>query len=739
MTTSAAMTLPRRTVLKGIGALIVSCNLGPIFGASGGLDSALAAPVVRDPKVANAWIALGKDNSATVYLGKVELGQGNSTTLLQLVAEELDLDLSRVSAAGVDTGHSINQGATVSSSSIQQAGPQLRKAAATIRRELLRRAAVQFGVPFEQLTVTDGAIKAADKTVSYGSLIRDAGEQIPLADDVPLKDSASFRIVGARVPRRDLPAKVKGTYTFMQHASLPGMLHGRVVRPRGQGGYGQAPKIRSVDEASIKNLPGVQIVRQGDFIGVVAPRQWDAVRATQQLKVDWALPASLPGSAKIHEKLHAAKTVDSTMLKEGSVEQSGSDHIVSDVFYGPYQAHGPFGPSCALADVKAGRALVQCSSQDVFALQDRVAALTGVAKEQVQVQFLEGSGCFGHSCADDAALAAVLMSKLASKPVRVQFMRWDELGWDNYGPAHVGEVRIGADQSGRLTLYEYNGWHHGWMIEETSEYLATGQPVHEFDKGAGSLFVNKFDAGGMYDIPNRLLVNHAVSGLDGYLKGANLRSPLDLSYSFASEQLIDRLARFYKIDPVEFRRRNIKDERWRGVLDAVVAASAWQPRAASAANSDPIAYGRGVAIGTHRASMGAAIADIEVNKTTGAIVVKHIYTGLDCGIAVNPGVVESQIVGMSIQATSRVLKEAVEFSETGVSSLDWVSYPVLRFAEHPEVTPIVVPRRDPSLGAGEEALAAVGAAIANAFYDATGVQLTEYPMTPKRVLAALKT
>ena len=202
--------------------------------------------------------------------------------------------------------------------------------------------------------------------------------------------------------------------------------------------------------------------------------------------------------------------------------------------------------------------------------------------------------------------------------------------------------------------------------------------------------------------------------------------------------MIDRLARLYNIDPLEFRRRNIKDQRWRGVLDAVATASAWQPRVPSAAKGDPLVQGRGMALGTHRASMGGAVVDITVNKTDGAIVVKHIYAALDCGIAVNPSIVESQIVGMAIQATSRVLKEAVEFSETNVSSLDWQSYPVLRFAEHPEVTPIVVPRSDPSLGAGEEALAAVGAAIANAFYDATGVQLTEYPMTPRRVLAALK-
>jgi nicotinate dehydrogenase subunit B len=737
MSANAATTISRRNALKGMGALIVGFTLVPALDAADP-SNAFAATGPGDPKLVDSWITLGADNTATVYLGKVELGQGNSTTLLQLVAEELDLDLSQVSAAAVDTDHSMNQGATVSSSSIQQAGPQLRKAAATMRRELLRRAAEKLNVAPERLTVANGVIKTGEDSVSYGSLVGVDSQQIPIVDDVPLKDPSSYKIVGTRIPRRDLAAKVKGTYTFVQHAAMQGMLHGRVVRPKGQGAYGFAPKVLSVDESSIKTLPGVQIVRQRDFIGVVAPRQWDAVRAAQQLKVEWELPHALPGNEKIHDKLRSAKTTDSIMLKEGSVEQSAAAHLVSDVFHGPYQAHGPFGPGCALASVTSNRVLVQCSSQDVFALQDRIAALAGVPKEQVQVQFLEGSGCFGHSCFDDAALAAVLMSKLAGKPVRVQFMRWDELGWDNYGPAHVGEIRIGADQDGRLTSYEYQGWHHGWMIEETSEYLASGQPVHEYNKGAGSLFVNKFDSGGMYDIPNRLLINHAVSGLDGYLKGANLRSPLDLSYSFASEQLIDRLARAYKIDPVEFRRRNIKDERWRGVLEAVVAASKWQERPAKP-NDGAIVTGRGVALGTHRASMGGAVADIEVNRSSGAIVVKHIYAGLDCGIAVNPAVVENQLVGMSVQATSRVLKEAVEFSETGVSSLDWQTYPVLRFGEHPEVTPIVIPKKDPSLGAGEEALAAVGAAIANAFYDATGVQLTEYPMTPKRVLAALKT
>jgi nicotinate dehydrogenase subunit B len=482
----------------------------------------------------------------------------------------------------------------------------------------------------------------------------------------------------------------------------------------------------------------VQIVRQRDFIGVVASRQWDAVRAGEKLKVDWDLPTSLPGDQKLHAKLRSARTVDTTMLSEGDAAQAAAEHTVSGVFHTPYQAHAPFSPSCALADVKSGGTLVQCSSQDVFALRDRIAALIETPKDLVRVRYVESSGCYGHSCHDDVALAAALMSKLSGKPVRVQFMRWDELGWDNYGPAHVGEVRIGADREGHLASYEYQGWHHGWMIDETSEYLATGRPVRELDKGPGSLSVNKFDTGGMYDIPNRLLVNHAVPGLDGYLKGANLRSPMDLSYSFASEQLIDRLAGICRIDPVEFRRRNIKDERWRGVLDAVAEAANWKPRGSTERSTGDLVRGRGVALGTHRAAMAGSVADVEVNRQTGGIVVKHIYAALDCGIAVNPGIVESQIVGMAIQATSRVLKEAVTFSETGVTSLDWASYPVLRFAEHPDVTPIIVKRDTPSLGAGEEAIPAVAAAIANAFYDATGVQLSEYPMTPQRVLAVLR-
>ncbi len=729
MTIQTAMS--RRSALKGGGALVASVALAQ----PGWIGPARAA--APDPKLAGSWIALHADGSATVYLGKVELGQGNSTSLLQMVADELDLDLSRVSAAPIDTDRSMNQGATVSSSSIQVGGPQLRSAAAEIRRELLHRGSRHLGIPAEQLSTAEGVIRAGDRSVEYGALVGDGLTQVPVTGKAPLKPPSAYQWIGRRVPRRDIPAKVKGTYTFMQQVTVPGMLHGRVIRPDGQSAYGHAAKIRSIDESGLAGLKDVRIVRKGDFLGVVAPRQWDAVRAAERLRVEWDFKEALPETAGIFGKMRAAKTDDRVMLKEGDVAAAAAHHVAEGAFRGPYQAHAPFAPSCSIADVTADRVTIRCSSMDVFALRQRAAAVLGIPGSRVRVLFHEGAGCFGRSCYDDVALAAALMSQEVGKPVRVQFTRAQEIGWDNYGPAHQGEVRIGADRNGMLVSYEYHGWHHGWMIEESTEEL-TNKPVRELAKGPLSLYVNRFVCGGMYDIPNRLLVNHAVSGLEGYLKGANLRAPMDLHYAFASEQLIDRLAAATALDPVEFRRRNIKDARWRGVLETAAEAAQWRPRTGPR-DTGAVMRGRGVALATHRASMGGAVVDLEVDRSTGRIVVKRVFAAVDCGTAINPGIVESQIVGMTNQAISRMLIEEVTFSKTSVTSLDWASYPVLRFGEHPEVTPVVVRSNAPPIGAGEEVLPAVGAAVANAFFDATGRQMAQYPLTPERVLAALRT
>jgi CO/xanthine dehydrogenase Mo-binding subunit len=414
--------------------------------------------------------------------------------------------------------------------------------------------------------------------------------------------------------------------------------------------------------------------------------------------------------------------------------------VSSATYFSPYQAHAAFGPNCAIAEVGPDRALVLCSTQDIYASRKMLATLLGMPADRVRVQYYEGSGTYGHSCYEDAPQAAAVMSQAVGQPVRVQFMRWDELGWDNYGPAQVARVRAGIDADGKIIAYTYDGWQHGWHVNETSSELAMQTAPAERTAGSFSIVVNRISTGSMYRAANRRVVSHAIP-MVGLLKGSPLRSPLDMALSFASEQTIDDLAHAAKMDPLEFRRRNMGDTRWLGVLEAAATAAGWTPRVAASQLSDAdIVTGRGIAVGTHHVSYGAAVADIEVDKRTGTIVAKHLYGALDCGLAVNPALVENQIVGMMIQATSRMLKEEVTFDSTGVTSVDWVSYPVLRFAEHPNCTPVVVQRiTEPSTGAGEEVMGAAGAAIANAFFDATGVRLTRYPLTPQRVRDAFAT
>jgi CO/xanthine dehydrogenase Mo-binding subunit len=317
-------------------------------------------------------------------------------------------------------------------------------------------------------------------------------------------------------------------------------------------------------------------------------------------------------------------------------------------------------------------------------------------------------------------------------------MRWDELGWDNYGQAQLADVRAAIDADFKIIAYTYDGWQHCWHVNETSTELAMLTPPTERSAGSFSIVVNRMSTGSMYRVPNRRVVSHALPML-GLLKGSPLRSPLDMALSFASEQTIDDLAHAAKMDPLEFRRKNMGDTRWLGVLEAAAHAAGWTARPSASHLSDAdIVTGRGIAVGTHHVSYGAAVAEVEVNRRTGQIVAKHLYGALDCGLAVNPSLVENQIIGMMIQATSRMLKEEVTFDHRGVTSTDWVSYPVLRFAEHPACTPVVVQRIDePSSGAGEEVMGAAGAAIANALYDATGVRLHRYPLTPERVRSAL--
>lgn len=743
---SSPNAIVRRDFLKAGGAMIIGFSFGGLsYGQEGADFVAFAAGSDQpDSKQLDTWLAIHADNTATIFLGFVELGQGSTTALLQMAAEELDLGMNQVRSVRLDTNRSPNQGATAASAAIARGGPRLRAAAAEARQALLTLASRRLSVPVAGLTVSNGIVSVVEdpkQSVTYGQLLGDRPFHVTFTGTAPLKPVSAYKIVGARVPRNDIPDKVSGKYVYMQNVRVPGMLHGRVVRPRGQSAYSDGARVLKVDESSIKDIAAVQIVRRRDFIGVVAPNEWDAVRAARQLKVTWSPARTLRGNTGVHEQMHAAKTIDSVLRESGDVTAAlgRATHTVSEIYRGPYQSHAPFGPACALAQVTSESALVMCSTQNAFDTRAQLSQVLGMPVGKVRVQYYEGSGTFGRSCYNDAAQAASIMSQETGKPVRVQFMRWDELGWDNYGPPHLAEVRAGVDSHGKIVAYDYHGWQHVWSTTETSQQLAQGTLPAESDDGVARQ-LNKLNLASMYDIPNVRLVNHRVPGIDGYLKGANLRSPLDISFSFASEQTIDELAYLSGIDPLAFRRRNMTDARWLAVLNAVAQAARWTPRkAASRLSGARVASGRGIAMGTHLSSYAAAVAEIEVNKETGRIVAKHMYGALDAGLAVNPAFIENQISGMLVQATSRMLKEEVTFSNSNVTSLDWNSYPVLRFEECPEVTPIVIQRMDQkSTGAGEEALCSAAAAIANAFFDATGVRLREYPMTPSRVLPALQ-
>jgi CO/xanthine dehydrogenase Mo-binding subunit len=735
--------LSRRGLLKAGGAMIVGVSLPQTTPAAAqGARGGKAGP--PEYQAVDTWIAIHRDNTATIYTGKCELGQGNQTGLLQVAAEELDLGMHQVSTVRLDTNITPDQQATSSSSSIHRGAPALRAAAAQARMSLLARAATRLGVQVGSLQVRDGIVSVRGengfRSVTYGELLGDKPFNVKYDGSAPVKSPGQYRLVGKSPARIDIPEKAAGRYVHVQHQRLPGMLHGRVVLPHGQRGFGIGAKPLSVDEASIAHIRGARVIRRGDFLGVVAEREWDAVKAARDLVVTWQGGAPLGTHNSVHERMRKDKTIDTIVANQGdpSAMMQKATFVRGSSYFCPYQSHAPFAPNCALADPTGEQLVIKSSTQDVYSSRKQVADILGLPIEKIRLQYFEGSGTFGRSCYEDATQAAAIMATATGRPVRVQYMRWDEHGWDNFGPAHLAEVRAGVDAEGNIIAYEYDGWQHGWTMTSTVSDSARTKPGAERASGSGSIIVNPISTGSMYKIQNRRVTSHAVPMVN-YLRGAALRSPLDLSFAFASEQTIDELAAALRMDPVEFRRRNIGDERWLGVLDAAVHAAAWQPRVmGSHIAAGDLLSGVGVALGTHHVSYGAAVAEIQVNRTTGIIIAKRLFGAMDCGLAVNPALVENQMVGQMVQATGRVLKEEVTFDDQGVTSLDWNGYQVLRFAEHPDVVPVVVQRVDePSTGAGEEVMGATAAAIANAFFDATGVRLRQFPMTPERVLTAL--
>jgi nicotinate dehydrogenase subunit B len=732
-------TFSRRRFVQGSGALVVG------FSLAGGSSRANAASSARgddtnppDPNNIDSFVQINADNTATVYFGKIELGQGNTTGLLQIAAEELDMDMSQVKKVRHTTGVTPDQGFTFGSQSIANAGPQVRAAAAEARQALLQIASTKLGVPTSALAVSKGVVTGNGKSVSYGDLLGGKLFNMKMTGTAPQKPVSSYKVVGTRVPRIDIPDKVTGRYTYVHNVRIPGMLHGRIVRPKGQGPYGEPLKPLSVDLKSIKQFKHVQVIRRGDFVGVVAPREYDAIQAAAALKVKWDLKPTLPGNGNIYHALkNNPNLVDRPNVNTGNVDGAWGSAVktAQGSFEYPYQMHGALGPTAAIADVKKSGATILSSTQGAYGLRGTLAKTLQMDPTQIQVQYWEGSGCYGHNCLDDVAHAAAVMSQETGKPVRVQFMRWDEHGWDNYGPPVLAEVRAGVDANGKIVAYDYLSYNHGSMsLDTTQEQIGLPLPA------AGNGSADAANAGGQYAITNRRVAGKSAGMLTGsFLKSSYLRAPGAPQALFASEQIIDELAHLAGMDPIAFRIANAGNDRWTGVLNAAAQAANWTPRVAnSVKQSGAVLKGRGVGIGGFASTYAAVIAEIEVNTKTGKIRATHMVGAQDCGLAVNPGLVENQIEGCLIQGTSRALVEEVRFDKQKVTSTDWSSYPILRFKDAPAVTPIVVQRADlKSSGSGEPTTAPVAAAIANAFFDATGVRIRQAPMTPGRVRAVL--
>ena len=759
--------ISRRDLLKGTGALIVGFSFfGPATrmmaqAAQAGRAASAATPLSNVGGLAadqlDSWIALARDGSVTVFTSKVDLGTGIATALGQIVAEELDVPVAKVTVDVGDTTKTVDQGRTSASRTLERGGPQLRQAAAAARQELLKRAAVRLGAPADQLTVTNGVVSVVgtpSKRVSYAALvggrrfdtqITAKGEQwdLVVAPEVKPKDPKDYKIVGTSVPRVDLPPKFTGEFIYSSEVRVPGMLHGRVVRPPVVNS-----KPLSVDEDSVKQIPGVvKVVQEGSFVGVVAETEWAAIQAAKALKVSWSAPPSeLPaGPDAMYDYLQNTKPFAERVTNEKGNTAAAfaqAPKKFEATYRWPFQMHAMIGPSCAVADVQGDKATIWAGSQAPFITRNGIARLLKLREQDVRFLFREGSGCYGRLEADDSPEDAALMSRAVGKPVRVQWMREDEHGWETKGPTQIITIRSGLDAQGKVTAWEYVERTLPWTDARLSPMLASRQTGVIPDPNG--VFLGGSD-GSAYNFENRKATVGAIQWHvnPNPLRTANLRAPYSSARCFASESQMDEMAAAAGVDPVEFRLRYMGEsanKRLADVLQAAARKAGWQARPGPAPSaSGNIARGRGVAISGMAGTVVAQVAEVEVDKSSGNVRVLKITVAHDCGLIVNPNGLSNQIEGNVIQGTSRALLEEVGFDSTGVTSLNWNSYPIIRFRDVPDVDIVLINQQQMGpLGGGEASTIATAAAIANAIFDAVGVRMRRVPFTPERVLSAMR-
>src|SRR5690349_8760564 len=694
------------------------------------------------------FIRITADGSVSAYNGHVDLGTGIRTALGQIVAEELDVSFARVVVVLGDTSLVPNQGATIASETIQITAVLLRNAAAQARQFLVARAAARLELPIEDLIVEDGLVRGKDnRSVSYGELIAGETIQLELADDVPVKSAGTYTIVGQSVPRVDLPAKATGELVYVHDMRVPGLLHGRVVRPPYAGvdvGDFIGNSLIVVDETSVRDIPGlVAVVRIGDFVGVVAEREENAIKAAAQLKVIWKPVPTLPDLKDIETALRANPSTPRTLIDKGNVDAAiaGAAKPMPRTYIWPYQMHASIGPSCAVADYQEDQTRVWSGAQNPHHLRTELARLIHRREAEIEVIRMEAAGCYGRNCADDVSADAVLLSRAVGRPVRVQLTREQEHAWEPKGTAQLMDVNGGLNADGSVAAYDF-ATRYPSNGAPTLALLLTGTIPHTpaiFEMGDRTAIPP-------YDYENLRVV---ANDMPPIVRASWLRGVSALPNTFAHESWIDECASEAGVDPIEYRLRYLKDKRAVDLVNAVAERAGWKPRPMredKQAEGD-IVRGRGFAYALYvhskfpgyGAAWSAWIADVAVNKATGDVSVTRVVAGQDSGLMINPDGVRHQIHGNVVQSTSRALMEEVSFDRTSVATREWGGYPIIKFPEIPKIDVLMVPRPDqPPLGVGESASVPSAAAIANAIFDATGVRFRELPFTPERILKGLR-
>jgi len=726
--------LSRREFLQATGALVVGLSV-----AGEGIAQRLPAAEstlgkTLDLDDVDGFLAVGADGRVTIFCGKVDLGQGLRIAIPQMAAEELGIGVDRISMLEGDTALTPDQGPTAGSSGIMRGGVQIRQAAATAREALIGLAAARASRPASEFIAIEGEVRprAGGPAHRFGELVGDKRFGLKVDPKAPLRSPDTYTVVGKPLARPDVPGKVAGRHVFVHDFKVDRMLHARVLRPPSVGA-----KLIEVDESSIADFKGVRVVRIKDFVGVLAETEWTAISAARKLKLSWSDERALIGNERVRAWMRAGPfEADEFLVRKGDSRQAlaGAAKRIAAEYYWPQQSHGSIGPSCAVADVRDGRATIWSASQATHRFRLTIARILGLPDAAVRVVYLDGSGCFGMNGHDDAAADAALLSRAVGRPVRVQWMREDEHGWDPKGPPQLLSLEGALTDDGKIAAWRTEMWLPKATASLPNMPLLGPEAAGIAQTPGITTGLISQNGDPPYAVAHQEVQVHWIR--TSPLRPSNLRAPGKIANCFAVESFTDELAAAAGRDPFEFRLAGLSDPRGLEVLRRAAALIGWKTRSAPAKTG----AGQGIAYihYKHNESYVAMAMEAEVDRATGAIRVRRVACAHDCGLVINPDALRAQVEGNILQTLSRTLHEEVIFDRSRVTSVDWSTYPILTFADVPQIMIDVVDRpREPPLGAGEAAATTVPAALANAIFDAIGIRLRTVPFTRQRVLAAL--